>query len=68
MEANRKENCDFDVRYKEESWHIENVWIQENGEVAWFEAKTYRDGVCFNQIFSSWEVEIPAIKPFLIKV
>ena len=62
MEANRKESCDFNVIINNEEWHIEMAWIQANGEPAWYEGKTYRNGVCFTQIFSPDKITVPPIE------
>jgi len=61
MEANRKERCDFDVMHNEEQWHIEMSWIQTDGNVAWYDGATYRDGVKFMRIFSPSEIDVPEI-------
>ena len=62
MEANRKEDCNFDVIVKGRKWHINTAWIQPNGEVAWFDASTERNGVTFYQIFSPDELEHPQVE------
>ena len=61
MEANRKERCEFDVMYNGEQWHIETVWVRANGEPAWYEGGTYRNGVKFMRIFSPSEIDVPEI-------
>lgn len=61
MEANRKEQCDFDIDYNGERWHIEMVWKQSNGKIAWYDGITYRDGVAFYRIFGPKQLNIPGV-------
>lgn len=61
MEANKKEQCDFSVTYNGEQWDIEEVWIQANGEVAWYAGSMYRNGVKFMRIFLPSEIDVPLV-------
>lgn len=62
MEANRKESCDFNVRFLGEDWHIDMAWIQKNGDPAWYDGRITRDGVTFMRIFHPGEIAIPQIE------
>ena len=57
MIANRKESCSFDTFVNGEKWHIEMAWIQENGEIAWYEGGIHREGVKFTQIFEPSKIK-----------
>jgi len=57
MEANRKERCDFDVSFRGEEWHIEMMWIQANGGVAWYDGGIFRKGTKFMRTFSPSEID-----------
>uniref|UniRef100_A0A6H1ZZX1 Uncharacterized protein n=1 Tax=viral metagenome TaxID=1070528 RepID=A0A6H1ZZX1_9ZZZZ len=61
MEANRKKRCDFDAEFNGETWHIEMVWLQSNGNVAWYDGATFRNGVKFMRTFNPQEISPPPI-------
>jgi len=62
MEANRKEHCDFDAVVNGETWHIEMAWLQKNGDVAWYDGGTFRNGVKFLRIFGPQEISPPPVE------
>ena len=63
MEANRKEECAFDVKFKGENWNINACWLNTaTDNVCWYEGTTQRDGVNFYRTFSPSEINMPQIK------
>lgn len=61
-EANRKERCDFTVTFSGEQWEIDMAWISIDGTVAWYDGRTYRDGVSFHRIFTPDEIVVPPVE------
>jgi len=58
---NKKEECDFDVIYKNEKYHIFEMWIQPNGYPAFYEGTTDRNGVSCIHTFTPDEIPVPEI-------
>lgn len=56
---NRPISCDYDVKHNNEKWHIFAIWKRADGEVAWYEGRTIRNGVSSTRIFSPSEIRMP---------
>lgn len=63
MEANYREDCDFEHDRLGEIWRITRCWkIQYDGSIAWWEGECVRGGVKFHRLFRPSEVVPPNIK------
>jgi hypothetical protein len=63
MEANRKEECDFSFNRNGEIWNIVEVWIQNDGTIAWYVGYAVRfknnltpNGIKFWRTFEPGEI------------
>jgi len=65
MEANYREDCDFEIDRLGEKWKITGCWkLRYDNSIAWWEAETTRNGIKFHRIFSPKENAVvpPSIK------
>ena len=67
MEANRKEECDFIARFRDEPWHIYECWLSSADMVCWYVGRTNRktregNTVWFHRTFTEEEIKSPKVE------
>ena len=61
MEATKREPCDFDITYNNETWHITGCWLSSNGKICWYEGEIKRHGITFKLTFLPHEINVPSV-------
>lgn len=59
---NKKQDCDFDVSYKGEVWHIFECWLDRDREPQYYIGETKRKGVRFERTIAASEIKHPYLK------